>query len=113
MAGWSALLESYQVTPVESWALRQVLRGLVPAKGQSRVAGRLDHPQSLTVVSLSGDEQGLAIGPQLAAFAASLGIATRLVPTVGHDRAPTLWACATDQHGSRPAEPVSRQRAGR
>ena len=41
VAGWSALLETYQATPVESWALRQVLRGLVPRpKGQSRIAGR-------------------------------------------------------------------------
>ncbi len=103
VAGWSALLESYQVTPVESWALRQVLRGLVPARGQPRLAGRLDHPQSLTVMSLSGDAQGLAIGPQLAAFAASLGIPTRLVPTVGHDRAPTLWASVTDH--TAPARP--------
>ena len=71
--------------------------------GKSRIAGRLDHPQSLTVVSLSGDGRGLAIGPQLAAFASSLGIPTRLVPTVGHDRAPTLWACATDH--TAPARP--------
>jgi capsular polysaccharide biosynthesis protein len=103
VAGWRALLGDYQVTPVESWALRQVLRRLVPAKGQSRTAGRVDHPQSMTVVSLSGDGRGLAIGPQLAAFASSLGIATRLVPTVGHDRAPTLWACATEHAG--PARP--------
>jgi capsular polysaccharide biosynthesis protein len=103
VAGWSALLGSYQVTPVESWALRQVLRGLVPVKGQSRIAGRVDHPESLTVVSLSGDGRGLAVGPQLAAFASSLGISTRLVPTVGHDRAPTLWACATE--ATAPARP--------
>ena len=96
VAGWAALLGTYQVTPVESWALRQVLRALVPARGQSHVAGRVDHPQSLTVVSLAGDGRGLAIGPQIAAFASSLGISTRLVPTVGHDRAPTLWACATE-----------------
>jgi capsular polysaccharide biosynthesis protein len=103
VAGWLELLGTYRVTPVESWALRQVLRGLVPVKRQSRVAGRVDHPQSLTVVTLSGDGRGLAIGPQLSAFASSLGITTRLVPTVGHDRAPTLWACATD--GSAPARP--------
>ena len=106
VAGWSTLLETYQATPVESWALRQVLRGLVPAdrKGLSRSAGRVDHPQSLTVVSLSGDARGLAIGPQLAAFASSLGVVTRLVPTVGHVRAPTLWAaCATERKA--PARP--------
>src|SRR4029453_5322045 len=30
-AGWSTLLETYQATPVESWAFRQLLRGVVPA----------------------------------------------------------------------------------
>jgi capsular polysaccharide biosynthesis protein len=103
VSGWSTLLETYRATPVESWALRQVLRGLVPAdlKGQSRTAGRVDHPQTLTVASLSGDVQGLSIGPQIAAFASSLGIVTRLVPTQGHVRAPTLWAaCATERKAS-------------
>jgi capsular polysaccharide biosynthesis protein len=106
VAGWSTLLETYRATPVESWALRQVLRGLVPAdrKGQSRTAGRVDHPQSITVASISGDARGLAIGPQLAAFASSLGIVTRLMPTVGHVRAPTLWAaCANEREA--PARP--------
>jgi capsular polysaccharide biosynthesis protein len=106
VAGWSTLLETYRATPVESWALRQVLRGLVPAdrKGQSRTAGRVDHPQSLTVASLSGDAKGLAIGPQLAAFASSLGIVTRLAPTVGHVRAPTLWAACANERDA-PARP--------
>jgi phosphoribosylformylglycinamidine (FGAM) synthase PurS component len=103
VAGWSTLLETYRATPVESWALRQVLRGLAPVdrKGQSRTAGRVDHPESLTVVSLSGDARGLAIGPQLAVFAASLGIVTRLAPTIGHVRAPTLWAaCGTEREAA-------------
>ena len=38
VAGWSELLGTYRVTPVESWALRQVLRGLVP--GEAAVARR-------------------------------------------------------------------------
>jgi hypothetical protein len=98
VAGWSTLLETYQAPPVESWALRQVLRGLVPAdrRGQDRTAGRLEHPRTITVVSLAGDMRGLAIGPQLAAFAASHGIVTRLVPVVGHVRAPHLWAACGD-----------------
>ena len=103
VAGWSTLLETYEAAPVESWALRQVLRGLVPAdrRGEPRLAGRVDHPQSVTVVSLSGDGRGVAIGPQLAAFASSLGICTHLVTAVGHDRAAPLWAaCAADGTGS-------------
>jgi capsular polysaccharide biosynthesis protein len=104
VAGWSTLLETYEATPVESWAFRQVLRGLVPAdrgqdrKAEPRASGRVDHPQSITVVSLSGDGRGLAVGPQLAAFASSLGIATRMVTATGHDKAATLWAaCAADR----------------
>jgi Chain length determinant protein len=100
VAGWSTLLESYQATPIESWAFRRLLRDLVPAdrKGESRAAGKVDHPQSLTVVSLSGDGRGVAIGPQLAAFTSSLGVATRLVTGVGHETAATLFAaCATER----------------
>jgi hypothetical protein len=59
----------------------------------------VDYPQSITVVSMSGDGRGLAVGPQLAAFASSLGIATRLDTAVGHDKAATLWAaCAADRN---------------
>ena len=97
VAGWSTLLKTYDATPVESWAFRQVLRGLAPAdrNGEPRIAGKVDHPQSLTVVSLSGDEGALAIGPQLAVFASSLGIVTRLVTVVGQERAAALSAaCA-------------------
>jgi capsular polysaccharide biosynthesis protein len=108
VAGWSTLLETYEPTPVESWAFRQILRGLVPPdqgqdrKGEPRAGGRVDHPQSITVVSLSGDVRGLAIGPQLAAFASSLGIATRIITAVGHDRAATLWAaCAAERSAQR------------
>jgi hypothetical protein len=100
VAGWSTLLETYEATPVESWAFRQLLRGLVPAdhKLKSRAPGKVDHPRSLTVVSLAGDGRGVAIGPQLAAFAASQGISTRLVAAVGQENAPALSAaCAADR----------------
>jgi hypothetical protein len=100
VAGWSTLLESYEATPTESWAFRQLLRGLVPAdrKGAPRAIWTTDHPHSLAVVSLSGDGRGLAIGPQLAAFASSQGIPTRLVAAIGHERAANLWAaCATER----------------
>jgi Chain length determinant protein len=105
VAGWSTLLESYTPGPVDNWAFRQVLRALAPPeersqarKGDMRVPGRVDHPRSLTVVSLSGDLRGLAVGPQLAAFAASLGITTRLLTAVGNESAAPLWAaCAADR----------------
>ena len=103
VAGWSTLLETYEATPVEAWAFRRILRGLVPTdrKGEPRIAGRVDHPHSLTVMSLSDDGRGLAIGPQLAAFASSLGISTRLLTAKGHEGAATLWAaCAADHEGA-------------
>lgn len=96
VAAWTTLLLTYEATPVESWALRQVLRSLVGSKAQQRGGARPDHPQSLTVVSLSDDPRGLAVGPQLAAFAASLGVLTRLVPVVGQEDAPALWACLNE-----------------
>jgi capsular polysaccharide biosynthesis protein len=102
-AGWSTLLATYETPPVEAWAFRQVLRGLVPAdrKGELR-PGKVDHPQSLTVVSLSGDGRGVAIGPQLAAFASSLGIVTQLITALGNDQAPTLWAAAAADRAAAP-----------
>ena len=40
----------------------------------------------------------LRLAPQLAAFASSLGVTTRLVTTVGHESAAALWAaCAIER----------------
>ncbi len=103
VSGWSALTTSFQGPPTESWALRQVLRGLGPGKGQ-RVPGRLDHPDSLTIVCLAGDERGMSLAPQLTGFTTSLGIATRLVPLAGQELAPALWAGAADAGDDTPAE---------
>jgi capsular polysaccharide biosynthesis protein len=96
VAGWSTLLEAYEATPVESWAFRQILRGLVPEerKRELRVAGQVEYPQSLSMLSLSGDQRGLAMAPQLAAFASSLGLTTRLVTAIGHESAAALWAAS-------------------
>jgi capsular polysaccharide biosynthesis protein len=96
VAGWPTLLETYEATAVESWAFRQVLRGVLPddRKRQLRVAGTIDHPQSLSMLSLADDEAGLAMAPQLAAFAASSGITTRLLTAIGHESAASLWAAS-------------------
>jgi hypothetical protein len=56
----------------------------------------------LTVVSLSGDERGIAIGPQLAIYAASLGINTHLVAAVRHESAAALWAACSPESESAP-----------
>jgi capsular polysaccharide biosynthesis protein len=77
-AGWTRLLEGYEPQAVHAWSLRKAMQrlGLTDVKGGSST--------SVTVVSLSSDPGALAIGPQLAAFASSLGIPTMLV--VGHQQ---------------------------
>jgi capsular polysaccharide biosynthesis protein len=106
VAEWLAFFETYEASAVEAWAFRQVLRALVappdardPAwTGTSRTPGRVEHPRSLTVIALSGDQRGVAVGPQLAVFAASLGITTRFIAATGHDSAASLCAaCATER----------------
>jgi hypothetical protein len=77
-AAWMELLESYAPAPVHALHLRQALRqaqivGLSPDNGIERGGS------SLAVLSLSSDPGALAIGPQLAVFAASLGIPTTLI----------------------------------
>jgi hypothetical protein len=76
-AQWTSLMADYQPNTADAWALRQVLH-----HAESRV----------TVVSLSGDAAALAIGPQLASYAASTGIRVRLVACQQHDSAAALWA---------------------
>jgi capsular polysaccharide biosynthesis protein len=98
-AGWTEMLAGYQPSTVDAWALRQVMRRLAvdrsPAGGpesDGTSQPRVPHPRSMTVISLAGDQRGLALGPQLASYAASLGIPTRLVTAQGHDTAAALWA---------------------
>jgi capsular polysaccharide biosynthesis protein len=111
VAGWSALLETAAVEPVEEWAFRQALKSLAgrrpgsdpPARpGDGGRSGprpadpaRPAHPPAVTVLSLAGDEGSASVGPQLAVFAASRGIATRLVAAAGRDHAPALWAACS------------------
>jgi capsular polysaccharide biosynthesis protein len=72
-AGWTRLLEEYKPGAVPAWSLRKALQhlGLTDLKG--------GNGGSLAVLSLSSDPGALALGPQLAVFAASLGIPTALV----------------------------------
>jgi len=75
--GWRQLFEDYQPGVVDAWRLRKALRQLWPfgVDESNAEAGGC----SLAVLSLSSDPQALALGPQLAAFAASLGIPTTLI----------------------------------
>jgi capsular polysaccharide biosynthesis protein len=96
--GWAKLLKSYQPQAVHAWQLRTVLRyiGINDQRSDQRAARPSENGNgsngngstvptgdadrvSLGVVSLSSDRGALALGPQLAVFAASQGIPTALV----------------------------------
>jgi capsular polysaccharide biosynthesis protein len=71
-AAWAKLLGGYEPGVVPAWTLSKLLQ-------QFGVAGNEGNALSLTVLSLSRDPGALALGPQIAAFAASRGIPTALV----------------------------------
>lgn len=89
---WSELLRAYEPDSADGWALRQLLHALVPDAGKGWPSG---DPFVLVVLTLSGDSGALAVGPQIAAFAASNGIATHLFAAQQHEAATTLWAACT------------------
>ncbi|GAB3779421.1 Wzz/FepE/Etk N-terminal domain-containing protein [Nocardioides ungokensis] len=97
-AGWASLLEDYTPGTVDAWALRQALHQLVldgSPVGRphgDRGDGAEHTAMSITVITLSDDPRGLAMGPQLAAYAASSGIPTALVAGQRHESAASLWA---------------------
>ena len=76
-AGWTKLLEEYKPAAVHAVRLRQALQQLETASINGYGIGR--DGSSFTVVSLSSDSGALALAPQLAVFAASLGTPTTLV----------------------------------
>ena len=85
-AGWLKLLDGYEPEVVHAWSMRKALRhlGLTDFRGSSSAGA------SLAVISLASDRGALALGPQLAAFAASLGIPTALV--IGPQQDPHVTA---------------------
>jgi capsular polysaccharide biosynthesis protein len=93
-AGWTRLLQSYKPAAVHAWRLRTALRRV--GVSDDKLLGN-SSSSSLTVLSLASDPRALALGPQLAVFAASLGINTTLVigPQQDEHAAATLrTACA-------------------
>lgn len=70
IGGWHHLLAAYEPNPVDAWALRRVLRE-VPTGADGR--------RTVTIVGAESDHRGLALGPLLASYAASVGIGTELV----------------------------------
>jgi capsular polysaccharide biosynthesis protein len=77
-ASWAKLFDEYEPTDVHKWGLTRLLQqfGITGIEAGNGASGR---GSSLTVVSLASDPKALALGPQLAAFAASQGIPTALV----------------------------------
>ena len=76
-AGWTKLLEDYKPAAVHALRLQQALQQL-GAASVNGPSGSNDR-SSFTVLSLSSDPGAVALGPQLAVFAASQGIPTTLV----------------------------------
>jgi hypothetical protein len=74
-AGWTRLLDEYEPGSVDAWRLRQALREI----GISETNANESDATSVTVLTTSSDQRALALGPQLAAYAASLAIPTLLV----------------------------------
>ena len=78
-AGWVKLLTEYDPSAADAWRLRGTLRYLGVSYGGSSDVGHQGGAVSLAVISLKQDPGALALGPQLAVFAASLSIRTQLV----------------------------------
>lgn len=113
-AGWTKLLEDYGPASVHAWQLRTALQQLDMARagfgrpgydgndsslydGLGSIYDRDGRYSSLLVLSLSSDPGALALGPQLAAFAAAQNIQTSLVIGPQQDTAVTATlrtACA-------------------
>ncbi|MGH3187857.1 MAG: Wzz/FepE/Etk N-terminal domain-containing protein [Streptosporangiaceae bacterium] len=93
-AGWTDLLEDYEPGARDAWRMRQALQQLGIAD-MSVNNGILDNGgdgggSSLAVLSLCSDPGAIALGPQLAVLAASLGIPTALI--VGPQEEPAAAA---------------------
>jgi hypothetical protein len=98
--GWARLLESYEPGVVHAWSLLKALRHVGVRDGRRGGGAGV----CVVVVSLTADRRALAVGPQLAVYAASLGVPTTLVigPQQDPDATAALSAaCTTVAAGSR------------
>ena len=99
-AGWTELLEDYEPGARDAWRMRQALRqlGMADTGADNGILNGSDGgSSSLAVLSLSSDPGAVALGPQLAVLAASMGIPTALVIGPQEDPAATATlrtACA-------------------
>ena len=95
-AEWARLLEDYEPGAVDAWRLRKALSQL-GLTGPNHANLGADGGASLAVLSLASDPKALALGPQLAVYAASLGIPTALVVGLQEEMSATAMlraACA-------------------
>ena len=102
---WAKLLDSYQPGVVHAWRMRKALQQL-SLSGVNVLNGSRDKgPSSLGVLSLASDPGALALGPQLAVYAASLGIPTTLVigPAASDGNAALTLRTACSQWAQGPA----------
>ena len=103
---WVRLLEEYEPAAVHGYGLSKLLQQFSAAES-ALGNGAGAKGSSLTVLSLSTDPTALALGPQLASFAAAQGIPTALVVGPQQDMNVTATlrtACAA------PPQPVGRGR---
>jgi capsular polysaccharide biosynthesis protein len=102
-SGWTKLLMDYEPGAVDAWRLRKALQhlGLADVNLNNSDHGR---GSPLEVLSFGFDSGALALGPQLAVFAASRGIPTALVVGPQQDVSATATlraACAAPPAPSR------------
>jgi hypothetical protein len=107
-AGWAKLFTDYKPGAVDAWRLRKALQYLGLAD-VNLVGFHGGSGFSLGVLSFSSDRRALALGPQLAVYAASLGIPTALVVGPQQD----VHATATLSTACSPQSPALSSQSGR
>jgi capsular polysaccharide biosynthesis protein len=111
-AAWTSLLEDYKPGVVHAWRLRKTLQQLTlldDAGANAYGNGDRRGGSSLTMLSLASDPGALALGPQLAVYAASLGIPTvllidKLQDFAAADALHTACAAAPPSGSKRPGQ---------
>ena len=103
VAAWRSLLGDYSPSVAEGWSVRLALAGLglehlAMGHADGSEAARSGVRKQLCVLSLEDDVRALSMGPQIASYAASLGISTRLVPEQQEATA-ALWAACSSTSG--------------
>jgi capsular polysaccharide biosynthesis protein len=102
-AGWIRLLEDYKPEALHALQLRNALHYMGTAAVNNHDGDERGR-SSVTILSLASDPRAVALGPQLAAFAASQGLPTVLV--IGPQQEPdTTATLQTACSGPPPASP--------